>query len=58
MLQDKCMKIIEKIKQLYFTFTILLQAKFFVSAVVTCSSLCLKDAGSNPGNANRQKQAV
>ena len=29
-----------------------------VSAVVTCSSLCLKDPGSNPGNANRQKQVV
>ena len=32
--------------------------KSIVSAVVTCSSLCLKDAGSNPGNANRQKQVV
>jgi len=29
MLQDKCMKIIEKIKQLYFTFTIFLQVKFY-----------------------------
>ena len=34
MLQDKCMKIIAKIKLLYFTFTILLQAKFYFNSLI------------------------
>ena len=34
MLQDKYMKIIEKIKQLCFTFTILLQAKVYFNSLI------------------------